>query len=125
MDYKGHFATAAGRCHPLTVVDDHSRYAVGLRACGDERAGTVQAELTAIFRCYGVPDRMLTDRMLTDNGAPWGCAVGSDAVHRYTWLTVWRLELGVAVSHGRPYHPQTQGKSLPRRRPGTSGLIAR
>ena len=50
MDYKGHFATAAGRCHPLTVVDDHSRYAVGLRACGDERAGTVQAELTAIFQ---------------------------------------------------------------------------
>ena len=50
MDYKGHFATRAGRCHPLTVVDDHSRYAVGLRACGDERGGTVQAELTAIFR---------------------------------------------------------------------------
>jgi len=116
MDYKGHFATAAGRCHPLTVVDDHSRYAVGLRACGDERAGTVQAELTAIFRRYGLPDRMLTD-----NGAPWG----ADAVHRYTWLTVWLLELGVAVSHGRPYHPQTQGKSLPRRRPGTSGFIAR
>ena len=101
MDYKGHFAIGAGRCHPLTVVDDHSRYAVGLRACGDERAGTVQAQLTAIFRRYGLPDRMLTD-----NGAPWG----SDAVHRYTWLTVWLLELGVAVSHGRPYHPQTQGK---------------
>src|SRR6266436_3685433 len=32
-----------------------------------ERAGTVQAELTAIFRRYGLPDRMLTD-----NGAPWG-----------------------------------------------------
>ena len=42
MDYKGHFATHAGRCHPLTVVDDHSRYAIGLRACGDERAATVQ-----------------------------------------------------------------------------------
>src|SRR3984893_18924380 len=77
MDYKGHFATAAGRCHPLRVVDDHSRYAVGLRACGDEREGTVQAELTTIFRRYGLPDRMLPDRMLTDNGAPWG----SDAVH--------------------------------------------
>jgi len=108
------------------VVDDHSRYAVGLRACGDEREGTVQAELTTIFRRYGLPDRMLPDRMLPDrmlpdNGAPWG----SDAVHRHTWLTVWLLELGVAVSHGRPYHPQTQGKSLPRRRPGTSGFIAR
>jgi transposase InsO family protein len=104
MDYKGHFATRAGRCHPLTVVDDHSRYAVGLRACGDERGGTVQAALTAIFRQYGLPERMLMD-----NGSPWG----SDALHRHTWLTVWLLELGVGVSHGRPYHPQTQGKSLP------------
>jgi transposase InsO family protein len=102
MDYKGHFATATGRCHPLTVVDDHSRYAVGLRACGDEREGTVQAELTAIFRRYGLPARMLMD-----NGSPWG---SSDAAHRYTWLSLWLLELGVAVSHGRPYHPQTQGK---------------
>ena len=101
MDYKGHFATAAGRCHPLTVVDDHSRYAIGLRACGDEREATVQAELTAMFRCYGLPERMLMD-----NGSPWG----SDAEHRHTWLSVWLLELGVAVSHGRPYHPQTQGK---------------
>jgi len=101
MDYKGHFATTAGRYHPLTVVDDHSRYAVGLRACGDEREGTVQAELTALFRRYGLPDRMLMD-----NGAPWG----SDALHRHTWLTEWLLELGIGVSHGRPYHPQTQGK---------------
>jgi len=62
MDYKGHFATGTGRCHPLTVVDDHSRYAIGLQACSDEREGTVQAELTAIFRRYGLPDRMLTDK---------------------------------------------------------------
>jgi transposase InsO family protein len=116
MDYKGHFATAAGRCHPLTVVDDHSRYAVGLRACGDERAGTVQAALTAIFRRYGLPDRMLTD-----NGAPWG----SDAVHRHTWLTVWLLELGIAVSHGRPYHPQTQGKDERFHRTLTAEVIGR
>ena len=101
MDYKGHFATAAGRCHPLTVVDDHSRYAIGLRACGDQREGTVQAELTAMFRCYGLPDRMLMD-----NGSPWGD--GPD--QPWTGLGVWLLRLGVAVSHGQPFHPQTQGK---------------
>jgi transposase InsO family protein len=116
MDYKGHFATGTGRCHPLTVVDDHSRYAIGLRACGDEREGTVQAELTAMFRRYGLPERMLTD-----NGAPWG----SDAVHRHTWLTVWLLELGVAVSHGRPYHPQTQGKDERFHRTLTAEVIGR
>ena len=25
-------------------------------------------------------------------------------------LTVWLMRLGIRVSHGRPYHPQTQGK---------------
>ena len=116
MDYKGHFATAAGRCHPLTVVDDHSRYAIGLRACGDEREATVQGELTAMFRRYGLPERMLMD-----NGSPWG----SDAEHRHTWLTVWLLELGVAVSHGRPYHPQTQGKDERFHRTLTAEVIGR
>lgn len=116
MDYKGHFATRAGRCHPLTVVDDHSRYAVGLRACGDERGGTVQAALSAIFRRYGLPERMLMD-----NGSPWG----SDALHRHTWLTVWLLELGIAVSHGRPYHPQTQGKDERFHRTLTAEVIGR
>src|SRR5665213_2720357 len=37
MDFKGHVPLAGGgRCHPLTVIDDHSRYAVGLEACGNE-----------------------------------------------------------------------------------------
>lgn len=102
MDFKGHFALEdGGRCHPLTVLDDHSRFNIGLRACGDERGATVREELTGMFRLYGRPRRMLMD-----NGSPWGC----DAEHRETPLTVWLLRLGVHVSHGRPYHPQTQGK---------------
>lgn len=101
MDFKGHFPMRQGRCHPLTVLDDHSRFAVGLSACGDERTESVQARLSGLFRRYGLPDRMLMD-----NGSPWG----SDKEHRYTPLGVWLLRLGVAVSHGRPYHPQTQGK---------------
>ncbi len=58
MDFRGHFATATGRCHPLTVLDDHSRYALGLAACADERAATVHDRLRAIFRRYaGCPRR--------------------------------------------------------------------
>lgn len=101
MDFKGHFAAAAGRCHPLTVLDDHSRYALGLEACADERGVTVKARLTGVFRRYGLPRKMLMD-----NGSPWG----SDAAHPYTPLTVWLLRLGVKVGHSRPYHPQTLGK---------------
>lgn len=102
MDFKGHFPMVSGRCHPLTVLDDHSRYSLGLRACGNETEATVRTELTAIFRRYGLPQRMLMD-----NGSPWGSA---HAEHRYTRFELWLMELGVAVSHGRPYHPQTQGK---------------
>jgi transposase InsO family protein len=101
MDFKGDFATAQGRCYPLTVLDDHSRFAVGLQACANQQTSTVKERLSAIFRRYGLPDRMTMD-----NGSPWG----SDAEHRYTPLTAWLIRLEVGVSHSRPYHPQTQGK---------------
>jgi transposase InsO family protein len=102
MDFKGHFGLTDGtRCHPLTVLDDHSRYLVGLVACADERTETVQAALTTLFGRYGLPGRMLMD-----NGSPWG----DDGDSPYTRLTVWLLRLGIGVCHGRPYHPQTQGK---------------
>ncbi|TWC67198.1 homeodomain-containing protein [Herbaspirillum sp. SJZ099] len=32
MDFKGHFETGAGTCHPLTIIDDHSRYNITLTA---------------------------------------------------------------------------------------------
>lgn len=103
MDFKGHVPMErGGRCHPLTVLDDHSRYCVGLRACTDERGETVQGVLRELFREHGLPERMLMD-----NGSPWG---SSDPGARYTPLTVRLLRLGVRVTHGRPRHPQTQGK---------------
>jgi transposase InsO family protein len=102
MDFKGHFALTDGRrCHPLTVLDDHSRFALGLVPCADERTETVRDALRAIFTRYGLPSRMLMD-----NGSPWGDEGGQP----YTRLTVWLMKLGISVSHGRPYHPQTQGK---------------
>ena len=69
MDFKGHFAMAQGRCHPLTVLDDHSRYALAIAACGNEQDATVRAQLVPVFRRYGLPFAMLMD-----NGAPWGDA---------------------------------------------------
>jgi transposase InsO family protein len=101
MDFKGHFQLPSGRCHPLTVLDDHSRYAIGLQACTNEQDLTVRERLIALFRCYGLPFAMLMD-----NGPPWGDGVNQ----RYTRLTVWLMQLGIRTTHGRPYHPQTQGK---------------
>ncbi len=102
MDFKGHFAMREGRCHPLTVLDDHSRYSLTIGACDDERTATVRAHLEALFARHGLPRRILTD-----NGSPWGTAGSTE---RHTVLTVWLMDLGVTVVHGRPYHPQTQGK---------------
>jgi transposase InsO family protein len=101
MDFKGHFATHAGRCHPLTALDDHSRYNLILAACGDEQGATVRGRLEEAFRRYGLPLAMLMD-----GGSRWSDP-GGDPLTRFS---VWLMRLGVRVAHGRPYHPRTQGK---------------
>ena len=61
----------------------------------------MRARLVPVFRRYGLPLAMLMD-----NGAPWGDAGNQP----HTVFTVWLMQLGVRAIHGRPYHPQTQGK---------------
>ena len=103
MDFKGYFSLGKeGYCHPLTVIDDHSRFLVGLKACPNETIETVKGQLISIFEHFGLPERMLMD-----NGPTWGF----DRDARHTTLTAWLIRLGIAISHGRPYHPQTQGKN--------------
>jgi len=104
MDFKGHFpliARGSQRCHPLTVLDDHSRYGLCLEACPDEREETVKAALTGVFRRYGLPLRITAD-----NGSPWG----NTNADSFTALAAWLVQLGIRLGHSRPYHPQTQGK---------------
>ena len=102
MDFKGWFTTGTGRCDPFDVLDDHSRFSLTLRAGRDQQESTVVAALTETFGIYGMPRRILCD-----NGPPWG---NTQPGFRWTGLTVWLLDLGVAVSHSRPAHPQTLGK---------------
>ena len=103
MDFKGWFKLGnGGRCHPLTVLDDHSRYALCIEACADEQGRTVQSRLEPVFRRYGLPEAFFVD-----NGGPWGDSSG----HRWTRFGVWLLKLGIDVLHSRPYHPQSRGKN--------------
>lgn len=102
IDFKGYFSTAEGSCHPLTTLDDHSRYCLGIFACAREDGATVRSHLEGLFSTYGLPRAILCD-----NGGPWGspnsrCPVSS--------LGLWFWRLGIDVLHGRPWHPQTQGK---------------
>lgn len=104
MDFKGHFAltdAAARRCHPLTVLDDHSRFNIALTACSAGTGEIVQAALTQAFRKYGLPQRITCD-----NGPPWGTPK-RDSI---STLGAWLVRLGIRLGHSTPYHPQTQGK---------------
>ena len=100
IDFKGHISLSHGRCHPLTILDDHSRFSLCIAACANEQRRTVQEQLMRAFRLYGLPLRMTMD-----NGSPWGDQTGV-----YTALEVWLMSQGIKVGHSRPYHPQTQGK---------------
>lgn len=102
MDYKGDFKMERERCYPLTILDDHSRYNICLKACSNQQRLTVQEELINKFKRYGLPERINVD-----NGNPWGNSIKGV---KYTQLSVWLMDLGVAVSYSRPRHPQTNGK---------------
>ena len=98
MDFKGHVRLHAGRLHPLTVLDDHSRFAVVLAACADERTATVRQQLIIAFRRYGLPEQLFTD-----NRSPCGNGPRSS----FTPLAVSLIEHGIRIGHSRPYHPLT------------------
>ena len=101
-DFKGHFAMANGqRCHPLTMLDDHSRYSLCIDAKENECHESTAESFMRVFERYGLPLVILCD-----NGNPWGT---SQSVG-YTKFEVWLMDLGILVKHGRPRHPQTQGK---------------
>jgi transposase InsO family protein len=101
MDFKGHFAMLDGnRCHPLTMKDDHSRNLLCLDAYDNERWDSVKRSLERVFRKNGLPNAILCD-----NGAPWGDSHGG-----YTLFELWMMQIDVLPIHGRPLHPQTQGK---------------
>jgi transposase InsO family protein len=103
MDFKGHMPLGEGAsCHPLTMIDDHSRYALCLAACANEQGAAVKTHLETTFRRYGRPEAMFVD-----NGGPWGFTRDEP----WTALGVWLLKLGVELIHSRPYHPQSRGKN--------------
>ena len=103
MDFKGRVKLVSGAwLHPLTVIDDHSRFAVGLAACADQQTQTVQARLEATFRHHGLPEAIYVD-----NGSPWG----GGRPGQWTPLRLWLLKLGIETIHSKPYHPQGRGKN--------------
>jgi len=102
MDSKGQYPQPEGPCHPLALLDDHSRYLVGLYALPALSIAQAWPCLVQTFRTYGVPQGMLMDR-----GALWWAEHNAWSL---TWLSVQLIEQGIGLHYGRIRHPQTQGK---------------
>jgi transposase InsO family protein len=103
MDFKGEYALAGGgKCYPLTLLDDCSRYLLGLWALPSTAAAGVRQVLEPHFRARGVPQEMLMD-----HGSTWYC---NRSGHGLTWLSVWLIKQGITLRYSGVHHPQTQGK---------------
>lgn len=116
MDFKGPkgWDQAVG---PLSVLDDHSRYALALENTNSTQARGVQAVLERVFRESGVPEEMLMD-----HGTPWFNTQG-----RMGWsqFTVWLMDQDVSLRFSGVRHPQTQGKVERFHRSLTAALLRR
>jgi len=101
MDFKGPLEIGRRRAHPLTLIDDHSRYLLRLTLCDDHTQKALWALLWATFGDVGLPTALLCDNEFASRHA---------VPRSISWFDSQLLRLGVEPIHGRPYHPQTQGK---------------
>jgi len=91
-----------GDAEILNILDDHSRLLAGCTARAVFKAGDIVADVHLAMARHGRPERMLTDNAAVFTGAYRGRG----------WVALERelTALGIALSHCRPYHPQTCGK---------------
>lgn len=101
-DFKGPMGRAGARDEPLTVLDDHSRFALGVFALRDHQTAGVQACFIRVFERYGLPRQLLLDHGTPwwNNGNGWGLSQ----------LAVFFLQQNIELIFSRVRHPQTQGK---------------
>ena len=101
LDFKGPVEVARQRRHPLVVLDDHSRFLLVLRLCNDHTFRTTWQWLWEAFGEFGLPESLLSDNEFgTTHKVPKTLSQFDSKLVR----------LGIRSIHGRPYHPQTQGK---------------
>jgi transposase InsO family protein len=101
MDFKSPVGWGAP-AGPLSLLDDHSRYAIDLHGTWSTKADPVKQRLIEAFESCGVPDEMLMD-----HGTPWW---NMKAPAGWTWLSVWIMRQGIQLHFSGYRHPQTQGK---------------
>ena len=102
VDFKGWWAWGqGGRCEPLTIRDEFSRYVLELRAMDNARTQSVRKAFERIFERHGLPEAIRSD-----NGAPFA---SMQALHGLSRLSAWWVALGIDLERGRPSQPQDNG----------------
>jgi len=101
LDFKGPIEVQRRRRHPLTIIDDHSRYLLRLVLRDDHTMAGVFEVLWDTFADVGMPQSILCDNEF---------ATTFRNPRTVSWFDSCLLRLNINPVHGRPYHPQTQGK---------------
>jgi transposase InsO family protein len=101
-DFKGPMGRAGAKDEPLTMLDDHSRFALGVFALRDHRLERVQDCFIGVFERYGLPRQLLLD-----HGTPWWDGQNGWGISR---LSVFFIQQNIELIFGQVRHPQTQGK---------------
>jgi len=101
LDFKGPTEVYRQRVIPLSILDDHSRFLLALSPCTDCTMKTVWNILWELMGQVGMPLALLSDNAF------------SSRFHNHgglSWFDSMLIRTGIQPLHGRPYHPQTQGK---------------
>ena len=102
MDFKGEYRLLDGRCTPLIIIDDCSRFSIELCGLRSTSYEPVSQRLIACFNNFGLPDAILMD-----HGAPWYATKHPNGLSRILILLV---KQGIRPVFSSVGHPQTQGK---------------
>jgi len=110
MDFKGEYVLRGGGCcFPLSIVDDHSRFSVGLYGLTSTSYQGVRDCVIRTFQEYGVPEAMLMD-----HGVPWWGTANRLGLTR---LSVELMEQGIQLYY--------RGWAIPKHKVRWNGFIAR
>lgn len=101
IDFKGFIEVQRRRFEQLTVLDDHSRYLLALHLCPDRTMNTAWGVLWDVFGQVGMPEAVLCDNAFSAR---------SSSLRTISHFDSMLIRLNIRPIHGRPYHPQTQGK---------------
>jgi transposase InsO family protein len=99
IDFKGPLEFQRCKFQLFDVLDDYSRFALAAELLPDRTMNSAWNTLWRLFGEVGLPDTILCD-----NAFATSSQVG------ISWFDARLVRLGIRPIHGRPYHPQTQGK---------------